>query len=68
MKEYLYEGLIRDFAWFMTHLLPANDKIKGCELLFPDTVFFKRGKPTVIIKTDREFCLVPINQANKLIL
>lgn len=36
----MYEGLDRKFAWFIEHLLASNDKIKGCELIFPDTVLF----------------------------
>jgi hypothetical protein len=45
------------FLWLMEHLLPLNDKFKGCELIFPDTVFFSRGKPIQVIKSDRDFCL-----------
>jgi hypothetical protein len=50
----------------MMHLLPLNDKIRGCELIFPDTVFFYRGKPRFIVKNDREYCLLPIRQLSKL--
>ena len=34
------QGVKKDFLWLMEHLLPYNEKIKGCELIFPDTVFF----------------------------
>lgn len=47
--------------WLLEHLLPPNEMIKGCELIFPDTVFFEKGKAKVIIRMDKEFCL----QANK---
>ena len=33
-----------DFFIFMKHLLPppkVEDKFKGCEMCFPDTIFFK---------------------------
>jgi hypothetical protein len=41
VRDHLYQsGMPRDFFWLMSHLLPCNDKIKGCELIFPDTVFF----------------------------
>lgn len=36
----------QDFCWLMKHLLSFNEKIKGCELLFPETVFFTAGRPT----------------------
>lgn len=50
----------------MQHLLPINDKIRGCELIFPDTVLFQRGKPKVIIRNDKEFCLMAVRQMSKL--
>lgn len=31
-------------------------------MFFPDTVFFKKGKPIFIAKTDKDFCLA-INKA-----
>ena len=33
------------FAQLIEFMLPPNDKVKGCQLLFPDTVFFANGKP-----------------------
>lgn len=50
----------------MMHLLPSNDKIRGCELIFPDTVLFSKGKPKLIIKNDREYCLMAVRQMSKL--
>ena len=56
----------RDFQWLMQHLLPINEKIRGCELIFPDTVLFHRGKPKVIIRNDKEYCLMAVKQMSKL--
>jgi hypothetical protein len=52
----------------MEHLIsPTPNKVKGCELVFPDTVWFNaKGTPTVIIRTDKDFCLIAIKAANKL--
>lgn len=67
VREALYTGHTRDFYWLMTHLLPFNDKIRGCELIFPDSVFFTRGKPKLIIKSDhRDYCLMAIKNPSKL--
>jgi hypothetical protein len=69
VNEMLYEGIPRDFFWFMQQLITASDKVKGCELIFPDTVFFKNGKPILVIKSDpREFCLMGIRHPKKLSL
>lgn len=69
VNELLYEGISRDFFWLMHSLLPTNDKVKGCELIFPDTAFFKKGKPAIVIKSDtRDFCLVGVRQPKKLSL
>jgi len=66
VREHLYEGQERKFSWLIEHLLPCNEKIRGCELIFPDTVLFINGKPKVILKNDREHCLMPIRQLSKL--
>ena len=51
----------------MDHLVPPNpDKFKGCELIFPDTAFFNNGKPTHIIRNDKDFCLIKIKKADKM--
>jgi|LauGreDrversion4_2_1035121.scaffolds.fasta_scaffold436532_1 hypothetical protein len=63
------EGIPRDFEWLIRSLLAGSDKVKGCELILPDTVFFKKGKPTIIIKSDtRDYCLVGITHPKKLSL
>jgi len=56
--------------------LPPNDHYKGCELIFPDTVFFEKvkdekGKVTarakVIVKMDKkDFCLQAVKNPVKL--
>ena len=46
IKENLYEGGVeKKFTWFIDKLLPCYSKIRGCEIVFPDTVIFHRGKP-----------------------
>lgn len=40
--------------------------IKGCECIFPDTVFFEKGKARLIVRHDKEFCLVGIKNSTKL--
>jgi hypothetical protein len=50
----------------MEHLLPYSDKIRGCELIFPDTVFYTNGKPKIMIKSDKEQFLISTKNANKL--
>jgi hypothetical protein len=48
------------FIWLMSKLLPPHNKFKGCELVFPDTAFFKEngsGAATIIIRNDKDFCL-----------
>jgi hypothetical protein len=34
--------------------------------VFPDTVLFHKGKPKVILKSDREYCLMAVRQMTKL--
>lgn len=42
------------------------DMVKGCELIFPDTVFFEKGKAKLIVRMDKEYCLQGIRNAAKL--
>lgn len=63
-----YGGYKKDFVWFMEHLLPYSDRIKGCEMIFPDTLFVKKGKPAFIAKMDTDFCLTAIKNPTKLSL
>lgn len=59
-----YGGFKKEFPWLIQHLLPYSDRIRGCEAIFPPTVFFKGGIPAFLVKMDREFCLVS-KPANK---
>jgi hypothetical protein len=69
INQMLYEGVPRDFFWLMQNLLPASEKVKGCELIFPDTAFFKKGKPVIVVRSDpRDYCLVGIRHPKKLSL
>jgi hypothetical protein len=35
-------------------------KFKGCEVVMTETVFYKKGKPTMLVKMDRAGCLTAI--------
>ncbi|CAI2385609.1 unnamed protein product [Moneuplotes crassus] len=47
-----------NLLWLMERLIPINDKIRGCRVNFPETVFFHKGKPKIMIKTDKEGSLI----------
>ena len=64
----ILQGKRITFAKLVEFMLPPNEKIKGCQVLFPDTVFFGHGKPQFIAKNDKEGCMMIIQQANKLAL
>ncbi len=64
----ILQGKRINFAKLIEYMLPPNEKVKGCQILFPDTVFFGHGKPQFIAKNDKEGCLMIIQQANKLAL
>ena len=36
--------------------------ISGCEVFFPDTVFYEKGVPKFIAMNDRDFCLSKWNE------
>ena len=61
-----YNGFPKDFTWLIEHLLPFSERIKGCECIFPDTIIFKNGKPHMIVKMDKDFCLTAIKTGSKL--
>ena len=64
-----YGGFPKSFCWLIEHLLPparSVDTIKGCELIFPDTVFFERGKAKLVVKMDKDYCLQGFKNATKL--
>ena len=41
-------------------LLPLSDKSKGCEVIFADSLFFKNGEISHIVKMDKDYCLSSI--------
>jgi hypothetical protein len=41
----------------MEHLIAPNEQYKGCELVFPDSVFFKDGKLAMVVKMDKDLCV-----------
>lgn len=62
-KKY-YDGVGQlNFQQLVTSLIPnpAEDykekMIEGCQLFFPDTVFFEKGK-IVICGMDKDYCLI----------
>jgi hypothetical protein len=36
---------------------PKEAMIKGCQIIMPETVFYKDGKIDLIVSNDRDFCL-----------
>ena len=50
------------FVQLVEWLFASSDKIKGAQILFPDTVFFEDGKPYFIAKVDKEGCMIKISQ------
>lgn len=49
-----------EFVRLIEYLLATSDKIKGAQILFPDTVFFEDGKPNFIARIDKEGCLFKV--------
>lgn len=54
------------FQQMVEWLFASSDKIKGAQILFPDTVFFEDGKPSFIARVDKEGCMFKITQPSKL--
>lgn len=48
------------FRDLIEKLFANSDKIKGAQILFPDTVFFDEGKPLFIARIDKDGCLYKI--------
>ncbi len=48
------------FRDLIEKLFANNDKIKGAQILFPDTVFFDEGKPLFLARIDKDGCLIKI--------
>ena len=36
---------------------PKEKMLSGCEVFFPDTVFYEKGAPKFIAQNDKDFCL-----------
>ena len=58
----------RSFQWLISCLVSNNERVKGCELIFQDTVFFKNGEVHSLVKMDKEFCLIAQRNKKKLYL
>ncbi|CAI2362026.1 unnamed protein product [Moneuplotes crassus] len=56
----------KNFLWMAEHLLSPHDRIHGCELLIPETYFFVKGRPKMMIKSDRNNFLTCIKVPEKL--
>ena len=51
MKLYMNEVI--SFSTFIEYLLPPSIDLEGCEVQFPDSLFFKEdGQPSFIAKTE----------------
>jgi len=48
----------RSFLWLLEHMLPVSERVLGCEIWIPDTAIFEGGKPKLVVKTERDGCLV----------
>lgn len=56
-----------EFIKLVEYLLPPSLDLEGCELKFPDSVFFgEDGKPQFIAKTDKDGKMICVNQPNRL--
>ena len=59
------------FHMLMHELVPrpkddAKEKmLSGCEVFFPDTVFFHQGQAKYIVLNDRDFCLAKYESEDK---
>lgn len=61
-KMKYYQGQKLEFQELIKKLIPdvSNPKealIKGCQIIMPETVFYKDGKIDLIVSNDRDFCL-----------
>lgn len=67
MRLYRDEAEAVPFVKLIEYLLPPTLDLEGCEIKFPDSVFFgEDGKPVFIAKTDKDGKMVQITQASKL--
>ena len=57
----------KDFEWIIQHLISPTNDFKGCEINFPECVFFsKSGKPSFMVKNDKDGWLTAITQESSL--
>lgn len=60
------------FHKLIKELLPKNSTnpkekmISGCEISFPDTLFFENAAPSFLVQTDKDFCLTRWNEDKQL--
>lgn len=48
----------RTFHWLLEHMLPSSERVLGCEVWIPDTAIFENGKPKLVVKSERDGCIV----------
>ena len=41
---------------------PKEKVLSGCEVFFPDTVFYEKGVPKFIAMNDKDFCIAKWNE------
>ena len=41
---------------------PKEKMLSGCEVFFPDTLFYEKGEPKFIAYNDKDFCLAKWNE------
>ena len=73
-----YPGQDRDFRWLLECVLPAAtgprddhdgvplEAINHCDILCLETVFFKDGKPNLLIKLDEDYRIVAVRSGRLL--
>ncbi|CAI2362192.1 unnamed protein product [Moneuplotes crassus] len=55
-----------DFLWLIQHLFSPHHKVRNCHIRLPDTVFFRKGKIVLRVKSDANDFLHPIRNPKKL--
>ena len=64
LKHYQWSEM--DLYWLIEHLLSPNPKIRGCHLKFPDSVFLRKGKIVLRVKSDHNNFLTGFKNAKLL--
>ena len=44
---------------------PKEKMISGCEVFFPDTVFFLGGNKRILVQNDKDYCLSKYNESDE---